>query len=275
MIEKEPLLLMPQVPLPEKVVMNSYDIETARGVIQVSATQESTKGDGSVELSGESFDVKSIDYSHVQEHLAIHQDEKVAGSQFNGDLFNNSTTVVSFLAEVLPPILQYDQYGRVELTLDIQLPNHESLGYSGVKSITELEARGIHIESGIRISGGESAIEEGIKGAWYPEMARDPETGSFVVKKTEEGEIVNPHGKFEPEANIASVSSIEDVETNKVSIVIERDSKTARPTVLTIYPGEVAPPFPVKISTEDFSTNSLHGKEAEYWSSHAFIKFAG
>jgi hypothetical protein len=275
MTETDPSLLAPQAPLPEQVAANSYAIETAQGAIQVSATQESTRGDGSVELSGEAFDRSTIDFSGVQEHLAVHQDGQVAGSQFRGDLFPDSQTVVSFLSEVLPPTLQYDQHGRVELTLDVQLPSHESLGYSGVKSIAELEAEGAHIESGVRTPGGEPAEEDGVKGAWYPEMVRDPETGSFVVKKTESGEVANPHGKFGPEASIATVSDTKAAETNKVSIVMQRNAETGRPLVLTAYPGEIAPAYPAKITTEAFSADSLHGKEAEYWSQHAFIKFAG
>jgi|SRR5665647_2046316 len=274
MTETDPSLLAPQAPLPEQVATNSYAIETARGAIQVYATQESTRGDGSVELSGDTFDRSTIDFSGVQKHLAIHQDGEVAGSQFNGDLFPDSQTVVGFLSEVLPSTLQYDQHGRVELMLDVQLPNHEALGYSGVKSVAELEAYDAHIESSVRTPGGEPAEEDGIKGAWYPEMVRGPETGSFVVKKTDSGEVANPHGKFEPEASIATVFDTKAAETNKVSIVMQRNPETGRPMVLTAYPGEIVPAYPAKITTEAFYADSLHGKEAEYWSQHAFIKFA-
>lgn len=274
MTETDPSLLAPQTPLPEQAATNSYAIETAQGAIQVSAIQESTRGDGSVELSGEPFDRSIIDFSGVQEHLAIHQDGEVAGSQFRGDLFPDAQTVVGFLSEVLPPTLQYDQHGRIEMTLDVQLPTHESLGYSGVKSIAELEADGAHIESSVRTPGGEPAEEDGIKGAWYPEMVRDPESGSFVVKKTESGEVANPHGKFEPEASIATVVDTKGAETNKVSIVMQRNAETGRPMVLTAYPGEIAPPFPAKITTEAYSADTLHGKEADYWAKHAFVKTA-
>lgn len=169
--------------------------------------------------------------------------------------------------------MQFDQHGMVGMTLDVDLPGHEALGFSGVKEVAELEAAGVRVESGIRTPGGEPAVEDGVSGAWYPEVVRD-ETGRLVVKTTETGEIANPHGKFEPEAKIATATNPEDAATTKVSVIMRRDTETGRPVALTAYPGEIAPPFPAKITTEAFSMNTLIGPQAEYWGKHAFIKFA-
>ncbi len=250
-----------------------YTFETANGSVQVTANQESTRGDGTVELTGEPFARENVDFSGVVDHLAIHQDGAVAGSQFNGEVFPDAQSVVSFLTEVLPASMQFDQHGMVEMTLDVQLPNQETLGFSGVKSVSELEASGVAVESGVRTPGGEVAVEDSLAGAWYPEMIRDPESGRFVVKTNENGEVANPHGKFEPEANIATVTDPEAAATSKVSVVLRRDQETGRAVVLTAYPGEIAPPFPAKITTEAFSADSLQGSAADYWKQHAFIKF--
>jgi hypothetical protein len=251
-----------------------YAFETTNGPAQVTATQESTRGDGSVELTGDPFSREAVDFSGVIDHLSIHQDGAVAGSQFNGDLFPDAQSVTSFLSEAMPASMQYDQHGMVELTLDVALPGHETLGYSGVKEVAELEAAGVTVESDVRTPGGEPAVEDGFSGAWYPEMVRDSETGRFVVKTTETGEVANPHGKFEPEAKIAAVTDPEAAATSKVSVVMRRDPESGRAVVLTAYPGEIAPPFPAKITTEAFSMDSLHGAQAEYWNNHAFVKFA-
>lgn len=251
----------------------TYAFEMANGLAQVIASQESTRGDGTVELTGEPFTRENVDFGGVIDHLAIHQDGAVAGSQFNGELFPDAQSVVSFLTEALPVSMRFDQHGMAEITLDVQLPNQEMLGFSGVKSVSELEADGVVVESGVRTPGGEAAVEDGLVGAWYPEMVRDPESGRFVVKTDENGEVANPHGKFEPEANIATVTDSEVAATSKVSVVLRRDQETGRAVVLTAYPGEIAPPFPSKITTEAFSADSLQGSTADYWKQHAFIKF--
>ena len=263
----------PVVSQQEEAPVLQYAFETSSGTAQVTATQESTRGDGVVELTGDPFTRETVDFSGVIDHLSIHQDGDVAGSQFNGDLFPDAQTLISFLSEAMPASMQFDQHGMAELTLDVTLPGHEKLGYSGVKEVAELEATGFTVESGIRTPGGEPAVEDGLSGAWYPEMVRNSETGRFEVKTTESGEVANPHGKFEPEAMISVVTDPEAAATSKVSIVMRRDPESGLPVVLTSYPGEIAPPFPAKITTEAFSMDSLHGTAAEYWKDHAFVKF--
>lgn len=258
----------------EQAIRTVYSFETAQGAAQVTANQESTRGDGMVELTGDPFGREAVDFTAVADHLSIHQDGNVAGSQFNGDLFPDVQAVTSFLSAALPETMQFDQHGMVEMTLNVDLPGHEPLGFSGIKEVAELEAAGVVVESGIRTPGGEAATEDGISGAWYPEMIRDNETGKFVVKTTESGEVANPHGKFEPEAKIATVTDPEAAATSKVSVVMRRDPESSRPVVLTAYPGEIAPPFPAKITTEAFSMDSLNGPQAAYWDKHAFVKFA-
>lgn len=252
----------------------SYAVETSQGHANVVAHQETTRGDGTLELRGNKFGRESVGFSGVKEHLAIHQGSEVAGSQFNGELFPDSESLVTFLSQVLPEELEYDQFGRVEITLDVKLPNQEALGFSGVKSIEELKAEGVEIEKGVRTPGGEEGEVGGVKGAWYPEVIRNPETGKFETATNPDGSIKNPHGKFEPEASIATVTDAKAAETTKVSVVILQDQETSEPFVVTAYPGEIAPPFPAKIQSEAFSVDTLKGKEAEYWEKHAFIKFA-
>lgn len=271
---QDPTLLDPSFMSDNEKLSSRYSLETSFGPINVTATQESTRDDGTVELSGDTFSRDQIDFSGVKDHLSIHTGGQVAGSQFNGNLFPDSDTIVSFFSSVLPAELQFDQHGRVEMTLDVSLPTGDTLGYSGVKSIAELEASGVYAEKGIRTPGGIADEIDGIKGAWYPEMFRD-ESGSYVVKHTETGEVANPHGKFESEALIATVPNVESTATNRVSIVMQKNPETGQATVLTAYPGEIAPPFPTKINTETYQSDSLHSKEAEYWSTHAFIKFNG
>ncbi|MDQ3159125.1 MAG: hypothetical protein M3P98_03270 [bacterium] len=250
----------------------AYTMETNLGAATIVSSQESTRGDGTVELSGEPISSDAVDFSAVADHLSIHQDGAVAGSQFDGDIFPDAEAVTSFLTQALPSSMRFDQHGMIELTLDVDLQGHETLGFSGVKSVAELEAAGVTVESGIRTPGGEPALEDNIKGAWYPEMVRD-DTGKFVVKITESGEVANPHGKFEPEANIATVTDPKAAATSKVSVVMRREPESGRAVVLTAYPGEIAPPFPAKITTEAFSQDSLHGSQADYWNNQAFVKF--
>ncbi len=235
--------------------------------------QTSTRGDGSIEL-GEAFERDSIDFSRVVSHLAIHTEGQVAGSQFNGEIFASPDDVVDRVKAVLPENLHYDQHGRAELILSVE---DTIVGYSGVKPVNELEGLdGVHIERSMRTPGGEVAEVEGIKGAWFPEMARHPETGRFEVATNTDGSVKNPHGKFEPEALIAHVVAgalPEALATDKVTVILQKNPQNDTPTVLTIFPGENAPAFPARIESEAFQADTLQdGPEAAYWAEHAFIK---
>ncbi len=252
----------------------SYTVELEGIPTQVTIKQESTRGNGSVELTGEAFSKNEIVFSGVADHLKIHTNGEIAGSQFNGELFPDADSVISFLKKVLPETLQFDQHDMIEMTLDVRMSGGNILGYSGVKPVAELEKLGAVVISAIRTPGGVSAEEDGIPGAWYPEMVRDPETGRFAIKTTDSGEVANPHGKFEPEANIAELTDSTDAATNKVSVVLRRDPETGQPIVLTAYPGEIAPPYPAKINTDAYSANSLQGSAREYWRNHAFMMFS-
>lgn len=235
--------------------------------------QTSTRGDGTVEL-GEVFDRGTIDFSAATGHLSIHTDGEVAGSQFDGEQFRSPEAIVSKVAESLPDSLQYDQHGMAELTLTME---GTRVGFTGVKSLQELEGvEGVTVERGMRMPGGEPAEVDGIRGAWYPEAVRNPETGRFETATNSDGSIKNPHGKFEPEALIAKVSqeamSVASA-TDQLTVIIRKDPATGAPTVLTMYPGEVAPAFPAKIQSESFQMDTLQGgPEAAYWAEHAFVK---
>jgi len=202
-----------------------YSVETPLGTVVVISHRETTRGSGAVELSGEKFGRDAVVFTGLRDHLSIHQGGEIAGSQFKGEVFANAAVLEGFLQQALPAEIQYDQSGMVEMTLEIQLPDNESIGYSGIKSIEDIQTAGIAVAKGMRLPGGEPGIE--------------------------------------------------DAKTNKVSIVMRKDPTSGRPVVLTAYPGEIAPPFPAKITTEAFSADSLRdGKAADYWQTHAFIKFA-
>lgn len=237
--------------------------------------QGSTRGDGSVELA-EPFSREDIDFSRAIDHIGIHTEGSVAGSQFNGTLFKSPESVADMLRMVLPEGMQYDQHNRAEITIAVE---GQTLGYAGVKPLGELEGQeGITIERAARMPGGEPATEEGIKGVWYPEMARNTETGKYEVAVDAEGNVKNPHGKFEPEALIAVIepgSISQAMATNKATIIIQKNPENSLPTVLTVFPGENAPAFPARIQSETFQMDTLQGgPEAAYWNEHAFIKAA-
>ena len=251
-----------------------YWESTPNGIVQVRVQQLSTRDDGALNLIGDPFTPRDIDFERIAHHLAIHQNgSKVAGSQFNNRVLKNAKSIVAFLVKVLPASMQFDQHGRVEMTLDVQFPGGEPIGYSGIMPIAELKALGITVEKGMRMPGGVSATEEEIEGAWYPEMIQGPD-GAPAIRTAESGRIFNSHGKFEPKANIAVMTGFEAATTTKLCIVIGRDSETGRPIALTAYPGELAPPFPAKIDTEAFKSSTLHDKLLNaFWDNHAFTKF--
>jgi len=237
--------------------------------------QTSTRGDGSVKL-GEKFKRDDIEFSRVVEHLVVHTEGEVAGSQFDGAVFASPQAVIDMLITALPDGLQYDQYDRAELTLTTE---GVIVGYSGVKSVSELEdIDGVQIIRDMRIAGGDPAEVEGIKGAWFPEMIRNTETGRFEVATNPDGTAKNPHGKFEPEALLARVeedSLLQALATDKITVILQKNPENEVPTVLTIFPGDNAPAFPSKIESEVFQADSLRGGPEEvYWGEHAFIQVA-
>src|SRR3989338_9869077 len=172
--------------------------------------EQITTREKGVLIKGETFWRDDIDFGASLEHLKIHHGGEVAGSQFNNELFKNPKEVEILIKELLPKTLKYDQHGRAELILDISGSKEQSIGWTGVKSVEEIQKMfpDAKFEKKQRNSGGTEAVEDGIKGAWYPEKTRDPETNEFVVAKDAEGNIKNPKYKFEPDANIASVISL-------------------------------------------------------------------
>lgn len=241
----------------------------------VAFDRSSTRGDGKVEL-GEEFSRESIDFGSVLDHLKIHQGGEVAGSQFNNEFVPEIDDVKTLLMKNLPETLQYDQHGLVELTLDIESPM--PIGWTGVKSIDEIKSSfpNARIEKKMRMPGGMESEEDGLEGAWYPEMARDSQTGRFEVVKDEQGNIKNPKGKFEPKANIVTIPSAEYREgaaTSKLTVIIKKLGEPGVPTVLTAYPGEGAPAFPAKIASADYQSDTLKDPMMNnYWENHAFIQ---
>jgi hypothetical protein len=256
----------PQESLEQKFVNFSATLE-----------QNTTRGDGTVE-KGESFNKSEIDFGASLEHLQIHHGGEVAGSQFNPDVLSDPKAVEELLKQLLPDQLDYDQFGRAEITLDVSNPSDAPIGWSGVKSIDEIRSAfpDAEIEETMRMPGGEEATEDGVAGAWYPEMARNPDTGRFEVAVDSQGNVKNPKGKFEPRASIATVDPerFKDIaQTKKLTLIIQKDRQTQRPTVMTIFPGENAPMFPAKIQAEDYQADTLHNSnESRYWAGHAFVR---
>lgn len=253
---------------------NNY--ENIRTVTIKNINQITTRGDGTFE-KGETINKEDIDFGSAS-HLNIHQSGEVAGSQFNGKIFSNPEEIVSIVKSNLPNELQYDQFNRCEVTIELSVSDNESVGWSGVKSIDEVKKNNpqTQIIQEARISGGIKGEENGIKGTWYPEMTRT-ESGAFVVAIDESGKVKNEKAKFEPLANIAMISEdsfVEALKTQKLTVIIEKDRTTNKPTVLTIFPGDNAPAFPAKIDTETYKADSLNenSQENRYWQEHVFLR---
>lgn len=242
-----------------------------------SLEQTTTRGDGKLE-KGEEFNKKQINFSGALEHLKIHHEGAVAGSQFNSKIFDSPQKVEELLIKILPHTLNYDQYNRAEITLDISHDTPESIGWTGVKNINDIknDFPDANLERQMRMPGGIEATEDGIEGAWYPEMDRNQESGRFEIVLNEDKTVKNPKGKFEPRANIVTVDQDrfkEVSKTDKITVIIQKDKETLTPTVLTVFPGENAPMFPAKINTENYKSDSLNNSnEANYWENHAFIR---
>lgn len=254
------------------IPQNNHRLEIAGVADGVQIEQTSTRGDGTIEL-GEEFARDSIDFSAALDHVRIHTDGPVAGSQFSGDVFPGPEAIAAKIQSSLPETLRYDQHGRAELTLSSK---EGIVGYSGIKSVNELEdIPGVHLTRGVRMPDGIPGEEAGKAGAWYPELVRDPVSHKFKPATNPDGSIKNPHGKFEPEANIAIVDPDAmgvATATNRITVIIQEDREHAHPTVLTIFPGDNAPAFPAKIQTDTFHMDTLQGPEAAYWDTHAFIR---
>jgi len=238
--------------------------------------QITTRGDGVLEKKDE-FSKDEIDFGASLEHLRIHHGGEVAGSQLNGEMFTGPDDVQAMVKKLLPEKLQYDQFGRAEITLDISHGDQRPIGWSGVKSLEEVRQNfpAAQIEQRARMPGGIDETVDGVEGAWYPETARNKD-GRFEVVKDDAGNVKNPKAKFEPNANIVRIPKgqfQEASKTNKLTVIIQKDRNTQRPTVLTVFPGENAPAYPSKIDTADYKATSLGDtKETRFWQQHAFVE---
>jgi len=237
--------------------------------------QTSTRGDGRVE-PGESFTKDQIDLAAILQHAKIHQEGQVAGSQFNGEVFTGPEDLQIKIASILPENIQYDQHGRAELTLMLNT-NEKPVGWTGVMTLAEIQERfpNAQIEKQVRIPGGEETVEDGVEGAWYPEMAYSPSAGRMEVVM-ENGQPKNARGKFEPKANIVTVPAeqFKDIAaTDKITLIIQKDKSTGTPKLLTAFPGENAPAYPAKIQSESFKADTLQDPlQKGFWEQHAFVK---
>lgn len=254
-----------QLPVATPIEMSNPPNDKKFSAFKALVNQTTTRGSQELVLSGESFRTTDLDFETALSHLTIHHSGDVAGSQFNPEVLESPQAVRDLLLSVLPDKLQYDEHNRAELTLEVDHPDPLPLGFAGVKSLSELqEIPSIVIERKMREPGGTPSHERDsrgnvVRGAWYPE-------------RDSEGKVVNPHDRFVPEANIATVSKEQFRQisaTNQVTIIIERDTKSGRPTVKTVFPGQNAPPFPVKFDEND---NFLSGPSQDFWGDLAFIQ---
>jgi hypothetical protein len=250
--------------------------ENIRSVSLKKLKQITTRDDGVLE-KGEFFNKEDIDFSRAS-HLKIHQSGEIAGSQFNNKIFSTPEEVISFVKKNLPERLQYDQFNRCEITIELSISDNEPIGWSGVKSIDEIKKDypQIKIIKQARMPGGIPAEKNGILGTWYPEMVKT-ENGDYVIAKNELGEVLNAQAKFEPLANIAMIpkdSFAESLKTDKLTVIIQEDREKNIPIVITMFPGENAPAFPAMINTENYKRNSMtpDSMEAKYWEEHAFLQ---
>jgi hypothetical protein len=234
-----------------------------RGIEVIGNIQATTRG-RELRLGRETFRSSEIDFSSALQHVQIHTSGEIAGSQFDG--FQGPQQVVEFLQAALPPQIHYDQFGRAEVTLQM----NRNIGFTGVISKAELATKhpGTAVQSRQRMPGGTPGEFDGIRGAWFAEMERGPD-GTMIVKLGSDGRPANPHFKFEPVAQIAE--GVVAVPTNKVTVVIQK-SKDGRPQVVTMFPGDNAPAFPARI--EQFNVDSLapDSPERRFWDSHVFLR---
>ena len=246
--------------------------EVSNEIVVQSIDRISTRGDGQVEKTGNFFEKNAIQWESSMSHLKIHHGNEVPGSQFNGEVFENPEAVKEFLIENLDQNIEYDQHGRVELTLNLKTPDNKPVGWTGVASVNKLKAMGAEVVKENRMKGGVKGKLDNEEGMWFPEMKFDSN-----LKKMVEIEGGKKEAKFEPKANIAYVSGEQFRKmgaTQKLTLIIQKDNKTGLPNVLTIFPGDNAPAYPAKVDTDSFKANTLKrdSNERKFWNEHAFLK---
>lgn len=223
----------------------------------------------------EKFSKSDIDFAWSMDHINIHINWQVAWSQFNWKVFKDSKELRNFVSNLLPDSIQYDQFDRAEITFDIE--SDVPIGWTGIKSIDNIQKsypKAI-IQKEIRIPWWQESVLNGIKWVRYPEMIRNPETWKFEVALDQKWNIKNLYWKFEPQANIVRIDSDDFYKlaaTNKLTIIIEKNKSTQKPQILTVFPGENAPAFPAKIDTENYKSDTLQGKESDFWEKYVLIK---
>ncbi|MFH1727733.1 MAG: PP2C family protein-serine/threonine phosphatase [Pseudomonadota bacterium] len=262
---------------PENPSKKSDKARLRSETILIEPVRSSTRGDGRIELQAASFKSSEIETSSVKEHLARHMDGQTAGSQFNRDLFADAQAVVDFAISHLPETIKYDQHGRAEFTIVVKMPHGIVLGHSQVASLEAIKANfpDTIILTEARIEGGKRGEADGVQGTWYPEMSFNKETGKFEVIKGEDGIATNPEFKFEPDASIAYVDAqafAKASATNKLTVIIEKNTATVKPEVKTIFPGDNAPAFPAIIGKYGVDTVKADSPEVLFWNKHVFVK---
>ncbi len=218
----------------------------------------------------DSVNKDTVDFQTALAHIKIHTEGEAGGSQFDSQKFRKPEDVVSFIQKSLPEKIDLDRFGRAEITLECA----EKVGWTGIISLPDLQqnypGNSSHVEQKVRIPGGIATVENNLSGAWYPEMGKDPMTGKFGTLLDKTGNVKNPRGKFEPEANIAQVKTLP--QTNKITVIISKNPKDNTVSMLTLFPGDNAPAFPAIVPTFNIDTTAPDSLESQYWKNHAFVK---
>ncbi|MFH1728480.1 MAG: hypothetical protein ABIA04_08680 [Pseudomonadota bacterium] len=250
-----------------------------KDTLSIKPTRKSTLGDGVLTLVPEAFIKSDLSTTHVKGELSKHMDKQTDKLQFNRELFADSQEVVDFAMRWLPETIQYDSHGRAEITLEVQLPVGIVIGKSKVVSLESIQRNfpdAVLVVEPLQ-AGGRRAEVEGVEGTWYPEMKLNERTGQWEVIRNDQGLPANPDFRFEPDAQVAYVdahSFQKACETNKVTIIIEKNSATGKPEVEAIFPGNNAPNFPVIVDhgITKIDTVKADSPETLFWNDHVFVK---
>jgi len=212
----------------------------------------------------EKISKKDIDFKSVLPHLNIHISGEVNGSQFDGKVFSNPEEIMEKVVSNLPSEIPFDEFGRSEITLKFS----KNVWFTGISSIEDLKTTFTYW---IRNPWGEEWEYNWLKGAWYPEMAQNPETGKFEVVRNSDWEVANPKFKFEPKLYLAEVPELSS--TDEITVILQKwDNSETKARALTCFPGENAPSVPTYIGKYWVDTTAHDSLESKYWREHAFLK---
>lgn len=211
---------------------------------------------------------EDVNFDFCKNHLKIHKEGEIAGSQFDWKVFESNDKIIDFIKKSLPNEIPFDEFWRSEITLHLS----ENIWWTWImqeKDFSNYYGNEFNIEKKARIPWWIEWEYKDQKGTWYAEKYKNPETGEFEIKKNSDWTPTNPYWKFEPLANIAEVDQLPS--TKEITLILQKD-KIWNVSMLTTFPWENAPAFPAFI--EQFEVNSLDqdSLEQKYWNEGVFLK---